>query len=185
MDKKVKVLEKVPEIKLVGRKIGPYAEGEEVSLEPWEASILEDRGLVESVNDYSITGLRKLLMKEEKNKKLNDIPPHLYLTVSLKIRKLKQEGKAEESENMREAFNSLISLRLQKLLRMVVSSVTPDDIPPEEAFLLNRLSEDLELWKQRLDPIFKKSTHEEVGNRDRELRRSFQGVVGNTTDIQG
>ncbi len=172
MEQKVKALENVPKIKLVGRKIGPYKEGEEAHLRPWEVSILEEEGLVEPVDDFSLTGLRKIVMREEKNKSLNDIPSCFYRAVSSKIRKMEQEGRNENAKKMRDSVDSLISLRIRKLLRMAVSSMVPEDIPPEEAFLVNRVSEDLGTWKQRLECMFEENSYEEVND--------HEGKIGNS-----
>ena len=185
MEQEVEVLENIQEIKLIGRKIGPYNEGEDARLRPWEASILEEKGLVEPIDDFSLAGIRKLVMREEKEKSLNDIPTYFYTAASFRIRKLKQEGEGDKAGKMREAIRSLVSLRVQKLLRMAVSSVVPDDIPPEEAFLINRISQDLEVWRSRLDRLFEENSKKEVDTHEGRVRRSIQGVIGKSADIQG
>lgn len=183
MEKLVRITEEIPEIKLVGRKLGPFSEGEETYLRWWEASLLEDKELVEPVGDFSITGIRNRLIKEEKSSQLNALPSHFYLTVSRRIRRLKGKGELEEAEEMNEALDSLISLRVQKLARMAISSVVPDDVPPEEIFLVARLSRALRLWRPSLDISFEESDKEEVGtHREREWR-SIQGTVRDATDI--
>lgn len=98
MEQKVEILEKIPETKLVGRKFGPFNEGEETYVKPWEVPILEDRQLAEPIEDFSSTGLRKLLIREEKSSQLKDIPSHFYISVSQKIRKLCRKGEDEEVE---------------------------------------------------------------------------------------
>ena len=184
MEQKVEVKENISEIKLVGRKIGPYTEGEEARMRPWEASVLEEMGLVESMDDFSLAGVRKLVMREEKDKSLNDIPAYFYTATSFKVRRLKKKGENEKAEEMREAINSLVSLRIQKLLRMAVSSVVPDDIPPEEAFLINRISQDLEVWRRRLERLFNENSQKEVDTHEGRIRGSIQGIIGNSADIQ-
>lgn len=183
MKRHVKVIQDFPEVELVGRKLGPFKKGEEVRLRAWEASILEDRGVVRTEDVFSPTGLRKLLIREEKSSQLEDIPSHFYQSVSQKIEKLCKEGEKEKADEIKEAVISLISLRIQKIARMTISSVEPEEVPPEEVFLVNRLSQSLKVWRERLDQIFEK-THKEAGAHEKRIRRSIQGIVRDTADIQ-
>lgn len=184
MKKMVRMRKDFPEMKLAGRKIGPFKEGEEVRLRPWEASIFEDNGLVEPVNDFSSTGLRKFLMAEEKSSQLEDLPPHFYQSVSQEIQKLQQRGEDQRAGEIKDVFDSLISLRIQKLAKMTVSSAVSKDLPLEESFLVNRLSHALRVWRNRLDQLFRKKPTEEVGAREKRFRRSIQGIVRHAADIQ-
>lgn len=184
MKQMVRLMKDFTEMKLIGRKIGPFKEGEEVQLRPWEASIFEDRGLVKFVNDFSSTGLRKFLMAEEKSSQLEDLPPHFYQSVSQEIQKLHQRGENQKAEEIKDVLDSLIRLRIQKLAKMAASSVDAEDLPPEESFLVNRLSHALKVWKDRLDQLFRKKSIEEVGAHEKEFRRSIQGIVRHAADIQ-
>lgn len=177
MEKRVKVLKDVPEIKLVGRKVGPFREGEEVKVKSWEANILEEKGFIQSVEDFSVAGLRKLLMKEEKSNQLNDLPSHFYISVGLKLKTLRERGEAEKADNLKDALDSLISMRVQKIAKMPGSSVSPDDVPPEEMFLFNRFSQALKDWRRRLDRLFDESSFEEVDIRENGNRGSLQGTT--------
>lgn len=184
MKRDVKVLQDFPEVDLVGRKLGPFNEGEEVSLRVWEASILEERGIVTPSEEFSVTSLRKLLIKEEKSSQLEDLPECFYHIASNEIRKSSREGKIEKAEEMKDIIDSLLSLRIKKLANMTISSVKPQNIPPEEEFLVNRLSQILESWKDRFDYLHKKNPDEEVGAHKGRIGRSFQRVVRNPADIQ-
>lgn len=185
MKKLVKAIQDFPEIKLVGRKLGPFKEGEEVLVRYWEASILEGRGVVEPVEDYSLAGLRKRIMKEEKSDRLEELPSHFYRALALEIKKIRQNGEPEKAKNVKEALDSLKSIRIRKIARMAVSAVKPQNVPPEDLLLLNRFSQALKLWRRRLDRLLEETQNEEVGTHERELRRSIQGVVRDTADIQG
>lgn len=184
MDQIVKVVEEFPEVKLVGRKLGPFAEGKEIRVRPWEVPILEDRGLVEPVEDFSPVDIRKRLIAEEKSSQLEDIPPYFYISASHKLRKLRDKGETEEAKKLREALDSFISVRVRKLSKVAVSSIKPENLPPEEMFLLNRLFHVLRTWKKRLDRFFERIHNEEVGAPGKRIRRSIQGIVRNTADIQ-
>lgn len=183
MKRLVKVIQDLPEIELVGRKLGPFKEGEEVRLRAWEASILEDKGVVSPKEVFSPTSLRKILIREEKSSQLENLPSHFYQSVSQKIEKLSQEGEKEKADEIKETVISLINLRIQKIAKMTISSVEPENVPPEEMFLVNRLSQSLETWRDKLDQIFEK-TPKEADAHEKRIRRSIQGIVRDTADIQ-
>lgn len=181
MKQEVKVLQDFPKTELVRRKLGPFKEGEEVSMRIWEATLLEERGIVEPIDDFSLAGLRKLLIKEEKSPKLEKLPDHFYQIVFHRIGKLSERG--EEAEGMRETMNSLLNLRIQKLARMIISSVQPENILSEEKLLVNRLSQALESWKERLDYLCERNQKEEVGAHNGRIGRSIQRIVRNPANI--
>lgn len=184
MEQLVRVLHDLPEVKLVGRKLGPFSEGEETRVRPWEAAVFEDRDLVKPVEDFSPTDLRKRLMAEEKSPQLENIPSNFYSAVSCKISKLRQKGEAERAGEVREIVDSLITLRIQKLARMAISSTVPRNLPPQEIFLANRLSQALRTWRNRLDSSFEKTPTKEVGAHEEGIWRSVRGIVRDTADIQ-
>ncbi len=183
MKQPVEFIQDFPEMELVGRKIGPYREGEEVEVWPWIASVLEERGLVRFVDDFSSTDIRKRLIREEKSSQLDDIPSYFYFAVSRKIVKLRENGRGEKADELEESVDSLINLRIKKIADRAVSSSVPEGIPPEEKFLLNMLSYSLDIWKQSLDSLFEKSSKKEAGAHERRIRRSIQGIVRNSANI--
>lgn len=183
MKQPVEFIQDFPEIKLAGRKLGPYREGEEVELRPWIASVLKEKGLVSLVDDFSLADLRKRLIREEKSSQLEDIPSYFYLAVSQKIVRLREDGRVEKADEFEDAVDSLISLRIKKIADSAVSSTVPEGIPPEEKFLLNMLSYSLNIWRQRLDSLFEKTSKKEAGAHERRIRRSIQGIVRNTANI--
>ena len=183
MKKRVEFQENVDEIKLVGRSLGPFKEGEEVRVRPWEAEVLEERGLAVSVDDFSLVGVRKRLMRERDSSQLRDLPDHFYLTVSCEIDKLRRDGNDEKAEEMEELLDSFLSIRVQKLAKMAISSSKPRNIPPEEEFLMNRVSRALEIWRRRMDSLLGKKSTEEVGANEGEIRRSIRRVVGKPANI--
>ncbi|MCS7131166.1 MAG: hypothetical protein NZ934_00320, partial [Hadesarchaea archaeon] len=57
---RVRIVKDVPQIKLVGRQIGPFSAGQEVELEPWEANVFERHGFAEPVQKLTTAEVRKL-----------------------------------------------------------------------------------------------------------------------------
>ena len=179
----VEFVQDLPEMELVGRKIGPHREEEETEIRPWVAFVLEERGYVTIDEDFSATGIRKNLIREEKSPQLQEISPNFYLVISKKIKELEERGKKEEAEELRDVADSLISSRMKKIAEMAVSSSTPNDIPPEERFLSNLLSNSLSIWRSRLDSLFEKDSKKEAGVHERKVRRSIRRIVRNTANI--
>lgn len=184
MVQKVKFLEDFSKVKLVGRSLGPFSKGEETVLRSFEASVLENEGLVEPVEDFSSIGLRKRLISEEKSSDLGELSADFYLSISQEIGNLKERGDFEEAGKMRETMESLVRLRVRKLAKMAVSPAEIEDVPIEERFLANRLSRAFKIWRKRLDQLFEESPNEEVGAREKGFGRSVQGVVRDSADIQ-
>lgn len=184
LEKAVEIIQDIPEIKLVERKVGPFTKGEEAWVKSWEASIFEDRGLAKLKDDLSVVGLRKKLMREQRDSELRELPSNFYLTVSQRLEKLREKGDLEKVEEINDIINSLVSLRIQKIAKISLSSGSLDNVSNRESFLVNRLNQAKTIWRRRLDRLLKKPHNEEVGAHERENRRSIQGVVKNTTDIQ-
>ncbi len=183
MKQPVEFIKDFPKIKLVGRKLGPYREGEEVEVRPWIASVLEERGLVRFVDDFSLTGIRKRLIREEKSSQLEELPSYFYFAISRKIADLREEGRGEKAEELEDTVDSLVGLRVKKIANRAVSSSVPKGVPPDEKFLLNLLSHSLNIWRQKLGSLFEKTTEKEAGVHERRIRRSIQGIVRNPADI--
>lgn len=183
--KKVEVIQDFPEVELVGRKLGPFKEGEEVEVRPWEASILEERDFVRPVRDFSLTGIRKVLIREEKSSRLEELPSSFYRTVSREARKLRERGEIEKAGEVEEAVESLVNFRIQKLARMIISSVDPGEIPAEEQVLANLLAQTLSFWEHSVGRVFEKNIDKEAGIHAKKVWRNIQGIVGEQADIQG
>ncbi|KXA92171.1 hypothetical protein AKJ66_04585 [candidate division MSBL1 archaeon SCGC-AAA259E22] len=171
--KKVEVIQDFPEVELVGRKLGPFKEGEEVEMRPWEASVLEERDFVRPVRDFSLTGVRKALIREEKSSRLEELPSSFYRTVSREVRRLREGGEVEKAEELEEAIESLVDFRIQKLARMIISSVDLGDIPAEEQVLANFLSQPLTVWEGSIGRVFEKNIDKEVGVHAKKVRRNI------------
>lgn len=184
MKQKVKSAQNLPEINLIGRKIGPLSTGEETHVKPWEAAILERHGLIQSMDEYTPAGLRKRVIAEGRSSDLKELPECFYETLNHKIQILWSEDRFDEVKKMREALNSLIDMRVQKITHIATSSVSAKKLPPEEQFLVNHLSELIKNWKKRLDNLFEKIPEEEVGAHEEGIRRAIREIVGDAANIQ-
>ncbi len=183
MEQVVKILQDFPEVRLVGRNLGSFSEGEEVSLKVWEASLLEERGIAKPVDDFSVVGIRKMLMREQRSSELKKIPSNFYHIISNKIEKLRREEEFEKAEEVKKIIKSLSKIRLQKIARISLSSDSTTDTSYMETFFVNRLNHVLKIWRQRLDRLLEETYKEEVGAHKGGIRRSIPRVVENTADI--
>lgn len=184
MGQRVRVLKDVPQVKLVGRQIGPFVAGQEVELEPWEADVFERYGFAEPVQRLTTAEVRKLLLAEERAAWVGVLPPNFYEMISKAASSLQEEGQLEKLEEFRVAVRSLVELRLEKLLRAVVSSADLEDLPPREKFLVNRLVKVIKNWNEWLNDLFEKKVGEEAGGRDEKFGGNIRDAVGIEADIQ-
>jgi hypothetical protein len=166
---KVKVISKIPEIEVVGGKIGPLDQGAEAEFEPWQVVVLEHHGLVEPVKELTVAELRKLLLAEERERGLAPLPHDFYLTVVQHLERLEARGAKDETQKFRDTLDGLVEARVQKLLKFASTGEEPLDVSPEEQFLVNRVSEVLSNWKGRLFKLLEKG--EEAGKNDEESSR--------------
>ncbi|KXB02646.1 hypothetical protein AKJ45_01620 [candidate division MSBL1 archaeon SCGC-AAA261F19] len=158
----VRVLEDLSELELVGRSLGPLESGEEVYMRPWEASVLERRGIVEPTENFTLVGLRKRILAEEKSSKLEDLPESFYQVVFHRIENLRLEDRHDRAKEIDEALSALLDLRVQKLARLSISSTDIEGLPFEEKFLVNRLSDVISEWRRRLNSFFERPVKEGV-----------------------
>jgi len=180
--RRVRVLKDLPAINLVGRQLGPLAEGEETQLEVWEAAVLERHGFVEFLQKLTSTELRKLLLAEERESGLTPLPDDFYSSVAQKISFARAAGQHEEAEEIQTQVSTLLEIRIPKLVRFALSPESVGPLPPQELFLINRLAVSLDSWSKRLKESFEK-VGEEVGKNE-EIGRPVRHAVGDEADIQ-
>ncbi len=181
--KKVEFVQDFPKIELVGRKLGPFREGEEADLRPWEAYILEEEGFLEFSSNISTTYIRKILIREEKSPQLENLPSSFYQSVSLKVERLHKEGNLEELEELMDIVNSLVNFRIKKIARITISCAKPENILPEEQVFVSLLSHALSTWEDRLYRLFEKDLNKEAGTPERKVWDSIQRITGKPTNI--
>ena len=182
MKQRARVIRDLPAIKLIGRQLGPFAEGDEAELEAWEAAVLECHGFVEPIQRITPMELRKLTLAEERESKPAPLPADFYSMVIQKISSLKAAGNHEEAREIEARVAALIEVRIPKLVQLALSPEGAGELPPEERFLINRLASTLDRWSKWLSESLKK-VGEEVGKNE-ELGGPVRLAVGDEADIQ-
>lgn len=146
---KARVIKDMPELKLVGRSLGPLAEGQNLELEPWEALVLERLGYVELTQPITLAEVRRLTLVEERSSGLGALPPDFYKLALQKLQALKMEGRPEAQE-LKASLEALIQLRLPKLLEGALDPRAVKNLTPEEASLVHHLARILHWWEREL-----------------------------------
>jgi hypothetical protein len=154
LKQRVRVLKDLPEVKLVGRRVGPLVVGQETEFEPWEVKVLERHGVIEPIQRITTAELRKFMLAEERAPGIVQLPSNFYAIVSQRAAIISKSGQQEEIEEFKSAFGALAEARTQKLLRAALSPGNAENMLPEERFIVNRLAMTLEDWGQWLIEIF-------------------------------
>lgn len=181
MKEHVRVIKDMPELKLAGRQLGPFSDGEEITLWSCEAVVLERHGIVVPTKKPTISELRKLVLTEERSSGLATLPENFYSSAMHETSNLKIGGDLEKADGLKAQTMTLLETRLPKLLRLALSPESLGEMPLEERFLVNRLVGVLESWNQGLNDLFEK-IGEEAGKD--EFGRSVRHVAGDEADIQ-
>ena len=181
MKQRVRIVRDFPALKLVGRQLGPFAAGQETDLEIFEAAVLERNGFAESLQKITPTELRKLMLEEERISEPAALQQGFYASLAQCVSDSRKAGQQEEVEELHAALAALIETRVQKLVRLATSPPVPENLLPEEKFLVNRLTMVLEDWNRWLENSFRKE--EEVGEIGK-FGGTIRHVVGGAPDIQ-
>lgn len=160
----VKFIQDVDQVEVGGKTLGPFEAGERTELWRWEAEVLEEKGLAE-VETIALTELKKKILAEEMSDSLQTLPANFYENVRHTITDLIKKGDADGAKLMSSLFKILLSRRLAKLLKFVLSPEEAQNILLEERFLINQLSLFIEGWMSELE---KTSAGEEVSGIDSE-----------------
>lgn len=168
-------------MKLVGRQLGPLAEGEETELEAWEAAVLERYGFAEPIQKLTLVEFRKLLLAEERESELTPLPDDFYSSIAQEIASARAAGEHEKAEEIRTQVSTLMEVRIPKLVRFALYPEGADPLQPQERFLINRLAAALDIWGKRLNESLEEAG-EEVGKN--EFGRPVRQAVGDEADIQ-
>jgi hypothetical protein len=163
MKVQVRAVKDIPKIELVGRDLGPFVQGQELELEPWQSEVLGLHGLVEPIQKLTLSEMKKFLFAEGRTASLGQLPPNFYSMLREKAVSLIALKKFDELDEFRRVAESLVEARLPKLLKLLPIRESLD-IPPEEKYLLNRLAKTLNGWTEWLGSFFK--VEEEVSRDD-------------------
>lgn len=184
MKTRVNVVKDLPELKLVGRQLGPAPEGKEIEVESWEAPILEKHGFAEPVQKITVAEVRRQILAEERASTLEKLPQDFYARVGDRAEHLRESGQMDQLVELQEAMSALAEMRAQKLAHLAASGVEAKGLLPEEQFLLNRLVTALDNWKEWLDNLLGGEVKEEVGEHGGKIGESVRHAVGDSADIQ-
>jgi len=160
----VRFLKEVDQLEAGGKVLGPFEAGERSELWSWEAELFEEEGVAE-VDPITATEIRKRLLAEEMSGSLQQLPAGFYAHVRHTLKALARRGEEERAKELSSLFRSLLSARLMKLLKFVLSPEEAQNLLPEEKFLVNQLSLLVESW---LDEQGRISAGEEVSSSDGE-----------------
>jgi hypothetical protein len=147
--------------------------GEERELEHWQLRVLRRHGLAEPLNPVGPTAVRKLRLSEARQPGLQPLPQGFYSLLAGEMEHLRREGGEEE---LREAVEDLLELRLQKLVRLSLFPSQAKGAAPEERVLLGELGGRIEEWKKWMKERL------EVGKD--EGGRTLQELGGEEPDLQ-
>ncbi|MEM2890204.1 MAG: hypothetical protein QW358_02515 [Candidatus Hadarchaeum sp.] len=180
MKQRVRVIRDLPEVELVGRKLGPLAVGDETELWLWDANALRKSEFVDFLQPITTAEIRKLVFAEERGSEPLPLSDNFYVSAASSVFSLLQEGRKKEADEIISQVFLLLDARLPKLIRLAFSPEVPSGLTPEERLLVNEVSEVIDDWNRRLRRLFE--FREEVGKNGE--GRPVQYVVGDKADIQ-
>jgi Na+/phosphate symporter len=117
--------------------------GEEVEVEEWTARTLIKKRMAEIVEPLTFVELRRMVLAEERERGLRELPPDFLVRLSLAL-----EQAGELRNQMVEAVEELLETRIQKILSNL--PYKSENMLPEEVALLNLLSVEVERWKEEM-----------------------------------
>jgi hypothetical protein len=159
---KVKVLKKVPEIRINEEVLGPFPQDQEVEIERWIAKILKEEGYVEIVDERGIdlTAISRIAWKESRTPQLVLLEPTFYVKARSYLKSLAEKAKANpEALNEKKLAEvrliDIINCRVQKIVNMALTGAQPprevlDCLTPEERMLFNELCGLISRWRRRV-----------------------------------
>ena len=155
--------ESVPEISLMGQKIGPYKPGERIILPNWIIEELQMHNLVTLAPEDAYESMRRLqnLSREEEKQphKLQSFHPFLYSAISRKMFQLQSDKTSldprrfEEIEKLQRIMPIMIETRLSKVVRVAKSGALQNNrrqMTHEERWLCDELGGIFSAWRNKL-----------------------------------
>jgi len=157
---RVKVLKRIPEIRVGDEVLGPFPQDQEVEVERWIAKILKEEGYVEIIDEKGIdlAAISKIAWKESRTPQPVPLEPTFYVKVRSYLRSL-----AEKAKTNPEALNEkrlaevrlidVINCRVQKIVNIALTGAQPpkevlDCLTPEERVLFNEVCGLISRWRR-------------------------------------
>jgi hypothetical protein len=159
---KVKVLKKIPEIRVGEEVLGPLTQDQEVEVERWIAKVLKERGYVEVVDEKGVdlAIISKIAWRESRTPQPTPLEPTFYVKARNYIKSLAEKAKTNpEVLNERRLAEvrlvDVINCRIQKIVNMALTGAQPpreilDCLTPEERMLFNELCGLISRWRRSI-----------------------------------
>ncbi|MEM4647678.1 MAG: hypothetical protein QXQ03_04790, partial [Candidatus Nezhaarchaeales archaeon] len=157
---KVKVIRKIPEIKVGGETLGPLDQDQEVELERWVARVLKEEGYVDIIDekDVDLSLISKIAWKEVRTDQLVPLEPTFYVKARRYLKILNEKAKVNpEALNEKRAvevkLTDVINCRIQKIVNLALTGSKPprevlDSLTPEEKMLFNEVRYLISRWRR-------------------------------------
>jgi hypothetical protein len=159
---RVKVLKKVPEIRIGEEVLGPFSQDQEVEVERWVAKILREEGYIEIVDEKGIdlATISKIAWKESRTPQLTPLEPTFYVKARGYVKSLAEKAKINpetlnEKRLAEVRLTDVINCRVQKIANMALTGTQPprevlDCLTPEERTLFNELCGLISRWRRSI-----------------------------------
>lgn len=159
---KVKVVRKVPEIKVGGEVLGPLDQDQEVEVERWIAEVLKEEGYVEIVDEKSVdlSFISKVAWREIRTDQLVPLEPAFYVKTRKYLKALSEKAKISpealsEKRNVEVRLTDIVNCRIQKIVSLALTGAQPpkevfDRLTPEEKILFNELRGLISRWRRTI-----------------------------------
>ena len=159
---KVKVLRRIPEIRVGEGVLGPFPQDQEVEVERWIARILKEEGYVELIDEKGIdlAMISRIAWKESRTPQLVQLEPTFYVKVRSYLKSLVEKAKASpEALNEKKLAEvrliDIINCRAQKIVNIALTGAQPprevlDCLTPEEKMLFNEVCGLISRWRRSI-----------------------------------
>lgn len=159
---RVKVIKKIPEIKVGDEVLGPLDQDQEVEVERWIARVLREEGYVEIIDERSVdlSFISKVAWKESRTDQLVPLEPTFYVKVRKYLKTLNEKAKVNpetlnEKRSVEVRLTDIVNCRTQKIVSLALTGAQPprevfDRLTPEEKILFNELRGLITRWRQTI-----------------------------------
>ncbi|MEM1658664.1 MAG: hypothetical protein QXK94_06485 [Candidatus Jordarchaeales archaeon] len=143
------VIKPVPKLNLgENETLGPFKEGELVTIPAWQAFHLIKAGLAKLKNEepINLAELYNYLWKEERQAALQPLPENFFLRIKFAI----EASPEEERKKIVLALRDLLCRRIEKVVKAAIrarqNSKAAENMLPEEKMLHHEVASDIENW---------------------------------------
>ncbi len=157
---RVKVLKRVPEIRVGEEVLGPFSQDQEVEVERWVAKILKEEGYVEVVDERGVdlATISKIAWRESRTPQPIPLEPTFYVKARNYLKSLAERAKVNpealnEKKQAEVRLIDIINCRVQKIVNMALTGTQPprevlECLTPEEKLLFNEVCGLISRWRR-------------------------------------